>query len=55
MKVESDHFESMQKMVSDPRSTPEQIQSMIEEALQKFGTSGSERVHIINYYMDEMV
>jgi len=27
----------------------------MEDALQKFGTSGSERVPIINYYMNEVI
>ncbi len=55
MKSKAEAYESLNRVLTNPVSTNDEIQLHISDMLQRFGTSGSERMAVTNYYMNEIV
>lgn len=55
LKSKAEAYERLENIISDPVSSNDQIKGQIEFMLERFSASGSERVAVMNYYMNEII
>lgn len=48
-------YESLEQILKQPESTAQDVKPVINNMMLSFGTSGSERMGVTNYYMNEII
>ena len=54
-KSKGEAYERLEAVIGSPNSEFHHIQASIEDMLLRFGTSGTERMAVTNYYMNEII